>query len=149
MLQRLLCLMILLPLESWAESATSQLSEVGSEGAKPALFAGLSSWFFSTLSIVALILVLGYLLKKSKLAVNKRSGELYLETQMAVGPKERLMIVRVRGRSILLGVTAHQVSYLCEVSGREGREFERELDSSRAQLHRTEDSTTGGQHEQE
>ncbi|MCR5536543.1 MAG: flagellar biosynthetic protein FliO [Succinivibrio sp.] len=136
MLQRLFYVLLMLPLLC-AAAGTDQAassSVLPSSPTENTLFGGLASWFFSTMAIVGLIMFLGYLLKKSKFAINKRTGELYLETQMAVGPKERLMIINVRGRSILVGVTAHQISYLTDLSSSEGKSFGEEFKRSQTTL---------------
>ena len=137
MLQRLCFILMWIPCRVLAE-VTAPTAQGANPPPSPAtLFGGLSSWFFSTVGIVALIFVLGMLLKKSKLAINRRSGDLYLENQIALGPKERLMIINVRGRSIVVGVTAQNINYICEAQDLQTRtDFATELARSSNLLHK-------------
>ena len=126
MSRKLLYILLLLPYMCSAAETEKLIKDTSPTG----MFSGLSSWFFSTFGIVALIVILGLLLKRSRFAV-RRSSDLVLESQLALGPKERLFTVRVRGRTILIGATPQHISYLCDLPPRQtdadSSEFGQEL----------------------
>lgn len=76
---------------------------------------GLLQWMFSTIFVVALIFLFAYLIKKMRF-IPKMSSDLSIITQLSIGPKERLVKVKVGDRHILLGVTPSSISYLCDVN---------------------------------
>lgn len=76
----------------------------------------LVSWMVSTLAVVALIFVLAWLLKKTRLVRRIAGGRIQVVSQVGLGPKERVVEIEVDGRSILLGVTPSAVNYLCELN---------------------------------
>lgn len=75
---------------------------------------GLATWVFSTLCILALIFLIAYVIKKSKFVIQK-SNNLSIVEQLAVGPKERVVLMKVGQRHVLLGVTSSQISFLTNV----------------------------------
>lgn len=91
----------------------TQRSGVLSEGGL-ASTAGLLKWLFSTLAVLGVIVFLAYILKKSRL-VQRSVGSLKIESQVALGPKERLVQVQVGSRHLLLGVTAGSINLLTEL----------------------------------
>ncbi|WP_042011649.1 flagellar biosynthetic protein FliO [Aeromonas fluvialis] len=72
----------------------------------------LSSWLLSSLMVIGLILVLGFLLKKSKLATAMGGGQMRVIASLPVGYKEKLLVVKVGEQQLLLGVTPQQVNFL-------------------------------------
>ncbi|HHQ4668941.1 flagellar biosynthetic protein FliO [Aeromonas veronii] len=93
-------LLLLLPLPVFAE--------VGGAANAPSL----SSWLISSLMVIGLILVLGFLLKKSKIANAMGGGQMRVIATLPVGYKERLLVVKVGEQQLLLGVTPQQVNFL-------------------------------------
>lgn len=91
----------------------TQRSGVLSEGGL-ASTAGLLKWLFSTLAVLGVIVFLAYILKKSRL-VQRSVGSLKIESQVALGPKERLVQVQAGSRHLLLGVTAGSINLLTEL----------------------------------
>lgn len=76
---------------------------------------GIIKWLLSTIAILGVIVLLAFLLKKSRL-VQRSVGPMCLEAQMAVGPKERVVQLQVGKRHILLGVTANNVNFLMDLT---------------------------------
>lgn len=112
--------------------------------------AGLIKWLLSTIAILGIIFVLAYLLKKSRLVQKGTGNDMVLLGQMAVGPKERLIQVKVGQRRLLVGVTAHSVNLVADLSQDEvistrgyskeqvaqlGDKFEAELTAHKVALH--------------
>ncbi|HDZ8854443.1 TPA: flagellar biosynthetic protein FliO [Aeromonas dhakensis] len=83
------------------------LAEPGA-GANPP---SLTSWLLSSLMVIGLILVLGFLLKKSKIAT-AIGGQMRVIASLPVGYKEKLLVVKVGEQQLLLGVTPQQVNFL-------------------------------------
>ncbi|MEL7594103.1 flagellar biosynthetic protein FliO [Aeromonas veronii] len=93
-------LLLLLPVPAFAETAVS------------ANVPSLSSWLLSSLMVIGLILVLGFLLKKSKLATAMGGGQMRVIASLPVGYKEKLLVVKVGEQQLLVGVTPQQVNFL-------------------------------------
>lgn len=70
-----------------------------------------ASMLLSLLAVLALILIAASLLKKFRLAP-QLGKELKVITSLHLGPKERLVVVEVNKKQLLLGVTAHNISIL-------------------------------------
>ena len=71
------------------------------------------SWALSSLLVIGLILLLGALVRKLRLpATLVGSRQLRVVASLALGPRERLLVVQVGEEQWLLGVTAQQVSGL-------------------------------------
>ncbi|MEV3844043.1 flagellar biosynthetic protein FliO [Aeromonas veronii] len=93
-------LLLLLPVPAFAETVAS------------ANVPSLSSWLLSSLMVIGLILVLGFLLKKSKLAIAMGGGQMRVIASLPVGYKEKLLVVKVGEQQLLVGVTPQQVNFL-------------------------------------
>ena len=78
--------------------------------------AGLIKWLLSTVAILGIIFVLAYVLKKSRLVQRTTGSSMTLIGQMAVGPKERLVQIKVGERYLLLGVTSQNVNLVADLS---------------------------------
>ncbi|MFG0834881.1 flagellar biosynthetic protein FliO [Aeromonas bivalvium] len=72
----------------------------------------LTSWLLSSLMVIGLILVLGFLLKKSKLTAQLRGGQMKVIASLPLGYKEKLLVVKVGEQQLLIGVTPQQVNFL-------------------------------------
>ena len=72
----------------------------------------LTSWLLSSLMVIGLILVLGFLLKKSKIAQVMGGGQMKVIATLPLGYKEKLMVVKVGDQQLLIGVTPQQVNFL-------------------------------------
>ena len=93
-------LLLLLPVPAFAETVASANTP------------SLSSWLLSSLMVIGLILVLGFLLKKSKLATAMGGGQMRVIASLPVGYKEKLLVVKVGEQQLLVGVTPQQVNFL-------------------------------------
>ena len=74
----------------------------------------LSSMLLSLLAVLAMIFLAASVLKKFKLGA-QLGGELKVITSLHIGTKERLVVVEVAGKQLLLGVTANNISILQEL----------------------------------
>lgn len=81
--------------------------------------AGIINWLLSTIAILGVIFALAWLLRRSRLVQRSMGGSMHLITQMAVGPKERLVQVRAANRVLLVGVTAHSVNLVADLTDSE------------------------------
>ncbi|MGE6107240.1 flagellar biosynthetic protein FliO [Aeromonas sobria] len=72
----------------------------------------LTSWLLSSLMVIGLILVLGFLLKKSKLTAQLGGGQMKVIASLPLGYKEKLLVVKVGEQQLLIGVTPQQVNFL-------------------------------------
>ncbi|MGY4014741.1 flagellar biosynthetic protein FliO [Aeromonas molluscorum] len=97
-MMRVAILLLLLPLPALAET-TATLPSLG-------------SWLLSSLLVIGLILVLGFLLKKSKLTQVIGGGQMKVIASLPLGYKEKLLVVKVGEQQLLLGVTPQQVNFL-------------------------------------
>ncbi|MCS3458310.1 flagellar biosynthetic protein FliO [Aeromonas sp. BIGb0445] len=91
-------LLLLLPLPALAQTTATLPS--------------LTSWLLSSLMVIGLILVLGFLLKKSKLTQAIGGGQMKVIASLPLGYKEKLLVVKVGEQQFLLGVTPQQVTFL-------------------------------------
>jgi flagellar biogenesis protein FliO len=62
------------------------------------------------LSVGLLLGLLVWVLRRFKKSAYGRSGNLEILSVMGLGPREKLVVIRYRGREVLLGVTAHSIS---------------------------------------
>lgn len=83
--------------------------EVGKHVAANNLDAG--GMLLSLLMVLALIVVAATVLKKFRMVPQLGKG-MKVITSMHLGPKERLVVVEVNEKQLLLGVTAHNISIL-------------------------------------
>jgi flagellar protein FliO/FliZ len=60
----------------------------------------------SLAAIVALILAVGWVLKRLKLGTVRGRGEIAVIDQLALGPRERIVLLRVGESQVLIGVGA-------------------------------------------
>lgn len=86
------------------------------------------TWLLSTFFILAIIFVLAYLLKKTRIVKNS-VGKLAVENSLYIGPKQKILLVRAGDRRILVGVTPNSINYMCDYSD-EKTEFSKILNNS-------------------
>jgi flagellar protein FliO/FliZ len=67
---------------------------------------GVAQLALSLAAIVALILAVGWALKRLKLGTVRGRGEIAIIDQLALGPRERIVLVRVGESQVLIGVGA-------------------------------------------
>ena len=76
---------------------------------------GIAKWLLSTIVVLGFIFLVGYWLKRSRF-VRGATSTMQLETQISLGPKERIVQMRVGERHLLLGVTAHNINLLLDLN---------------------------------
>jgi flagellar protein FliO/FliZ len=74
--------------------------------ASPLSVGSLAQLTLSLLAIVALILAISWALKRLKLAGPRGSGEIAVVDELSVGPKERIVLIRVGESQVLVGIGA-------------------------------------------
>jgi flagellar protein FliO/FliZ len=65
--------------------------------------------FFSLLLVLALIFALTWFAKRLRLAGPRSSRHMAVLDELVIGPKERILLVRVGAEQLLLGVAANSV----------------------------------------
>jgi len=60
----------------------------------------------SLIAIVALIFAISWALKRFKVALPRGSGDMAVLDQVAIGPRERIALVRVGDHQVLVGIGA-------------------------------------------
>lgn len=101
--------------------------------------ANIVSWITSTFVILFIILILAYLLKKTRFG-RVNTGELRVENQLFLGPKQKIMVVNAYGRKVLLGVTVNQINYLTDLDANKS-DFETLLKGSALQNDKPQESS--------
>jgi flagellar protein FliO/FliZ len=74
--------------------------------ASPLSAGSLAQLTLSLLAIVALIFAISWLLKRFKVALPRGSGDMAVIEQVAIGPRERIALVRVGDAQVLVGIGA-------------------------------------------
>jgi flagellar protein FliO/FliZ len=74
--------------------------------ASPLSVSSLSQLTLSLLAIVALILAISWALKRLKMAGPRGSGGMAVLDELSVGPRDRIVLVRVGESQVLVGVSA-------------------------------------------
>jgi flagellar protein FliO/FliZ len=74
--------------------------------ASPLSVGSLTQLTLSLIAIVALILAISWALKRLKLAGPRGSGEISVVAELRLGPRERIVLIRVGESQVLIGVGA-------------------------------------------
>jgi flagellar protein FliO/FliZ len=74
--------------------------------ASPVSVGSVAQLALSLAAIVALILAVSWVLKRLKLGAIRGRGEITVIDQLSLGPRERILLVRVGGSQVLIGVGA-------------------------------------------
>jgi flagellar protein FliO/FliZ len=72
--------------------------------ASPLSIASVAQLALSLAAIVALILAVSWVLKRLKLGVTRSRGDIVVIDQLALGPRERIVLLQVGGSQVLVGV---------------------------------------------
>lgn len=72
------------------------------------------SVFMSLLIVVAMVFMLGYLLRRFNVT-HTGSGQLKIVGSMALGTRERVLVIEVGAEQHLLGVTGQQITHLAKL----------------------------------
>ena len=89
---------------------------------------------FALLLIVALVVGLGFLLRRLNQGGLGSSGDIRVVASTFLGPKDKVMLVEVRGRELLLGVNGQAITSLAEfpAPAEAVQPFSKVLDEARA-----------------
>jgi flagellar protein FliO/FliZ len=74
--------------------------------ASPLSVGSLTQLTLSLLAIVALILAISWALKRLKLTAPRGSGAMAVVDELSLGPRDRILLVRIGESQVLLGVGA-------------------------------------------
>ena len=74
--------------------------------ASPLSMGSLTQLTLSLIAIVGLILVISWALKRLKLAGPRGSGEIAVIDELSVGPRDRIVLIRVGESQVLVGISA-------------------------------------------
>lgn len=94
---------------------------LGLLGAWPAMAAGqtpttdLLQWLVSCFLVIGLILVLAWLIKKSRLVPALAQNQLRVISVLPLGNREKLLVVKVGEQQVLLGMTPTNINLLCQL----------------------------------
>jgi flagellar protein FliO/FliZ len=80
--------------------------------ASPLSIGSLTQLTLSLVAIVALILALGWVLKRFKLAQPRSFGNMAVLEELKLSPRERILLIRVGEAQVLIGVSAGGVTPL-------------------------------------
>jgi flagellar protein FliO/FliZ len=84
--------------------------------ASPLSVSSLAQLTLSLIAIVALILAVSWVLKRFKLAGPRGRGEITVLDELAVGPRERIVLLSVGDSQVLVGIGAGGVVGLAPLS---------------------------------
>jgi len=101
-----LVLFSLTPASVLAQQITEQKSVISSTS--------LLNMFGSLLVVLALVVLLAWLYKKMAQRL-PGSGQIKVVTSLALGPRERILVIEIQGKQRVIGVTAQQVNFLFEL----------------------------------
>ena len=76
------------------------------QSASPLSAGSVTQLCFSLLAIVALIIAVSWLLKRLKMAGPRGRGEIAVVDELALGPRERVVLLRVGEAQVLIGIGA-------------------------------------------
>jgi flagellar protein FliO/FliZ len=76
------------------------------QAASPLSVGSLTQLTLSLIAIVGLILAISWALKRLKLASPRGSGEIAVIDELCVGPRDRIVLIRVGDSQLLVGVGA-------------------------------------------
>lgn len=71
-------------------------------------------WLLSLLVVLAVILMLAWIAKKARF-FGSNHQQLQVVATLPLGPKERIMVIKVGNEQVLVGVTGQQINLLKEL----------------------------------
>lgn len=83
--------------------------------ANPPPSTGLLQWLVSCFLVIGLILLLAWLLKKSRLVPAMAQNQLRVISALPLGNREKLLVVKVGEQQVLLGMTPTSINLLCQL----------------------------------
>lgn len=94
---------------SFAEQATEKTVQVGKH-VSPSTDA--TTMILSLLIVLLVVIISAYILKKFQITAQGGTQALKVITSVHLGSKERVVVVQVADKQLVLGVTAHQINLL-------------------------------------
>ena len=83
--------------------------------ANPPPSTSLLQWLVSCFLVIGLILLLAWLLKKSRLVPAMAQNQLRVISALPLGNREKLLVVKVGEQQVLLGMTPTNINLLCQL----------------------------------
>jgi flagellar protein FliO/FliZ len=74
--------------------------------ASPLSVGSLAQLSLSLMAIIALLLAIGWVLKRTRLGASRGRGQLRVLDELALSPRERVLLLRVGDSQVLLGIGA-------------------------------------------
>jgi flagellar protein FliO/FliZ len=93
----------------------------------------IGQWFLALLIVLGIFLICIWLLRKSGSLALLNKGQLSIVAGLSLGMREKLVLVKVGEKQLLLGVTAGRIEKLLELEG-EQRLFQQEASSTEPSL---------------
>jgi flagellar protein FliO/FliZ len=121
---RLMSLLFLLYPATARAAETAEVAGTGQLGSGLRLLAGL-------LLVVGLLLLFYALSRRGLSWLPKpRGGAIHIREMRPLGPKKSLCLVEVRGRELLLGLSADRIELLCQLGDAPREDFDTALQTS-------------------
>lgn len=98
-------------------SVAHALTDSGIQRAAAPSFADALNWTVSLLLVLAIFILCVWLLRKSGQFALPGKSQLGIVTALSLGMREKVVLVRVGNKQILLGVTPNRIDKLMELDG--------------------------------
>lgn len=114
-------------------SALADETEVQKQSAKVVSYADVLQWVFALIIVLAIFAFFIWLLRKSGNLSFAGKNQLTIVSGLSLGMREKLVLVKVGDKQLLLGVTPGRVDKLLELEG-DSRLFQQQTDSDESGL---------------
>ena len=114
-------------------SALAEETEVQKQSAKVVSYADVLQWVFALMIVLAVFAIFIWLLRKSGSLSFAGKNQLAIVSGLSLGMREKLVLVKVGEKQLLLGVTPGRVDKLLELEG-DSRLFQNQTDHADAGL---------------
>ena len=74
----------------------------------------MSQMWLTLIAVIGVLLVIVYLMRKSKY-IKKIDSDMRIVGRLSLGPRSYLAKVKIGEKTILLGISPQNISYLCEI----------------------------------
>lgn len=109
----LLCSGLVLSMGAWAEETGS----LPKQASKTVSSADMLQWMLALMLVLAAFFALVWLMRKSGGLALINRGQLAIVAGLSLGMREKLVLVKVGEKQLLLGVTAGRIDKLLELEG--------------------------------
>lgn len=110
-------------------STLAEELEVQKQSAKVISYADVLQWVFALIIVLAIFAILMWLLRKSGNLSFVNKKQLAIVSGLSLGMREKLVLVKVGEKQLLLGVTPGRVDKLLELEG-DSRLFQNQTDAA-------------------